>query len=198
MALLRYVSHPQVRVSADVPVPRWGLSDVGRRRVEAMCRQPWLATVERLISSDETKALETSAIIAARTGLSIEVRPDLHENDRTSTGFVPPERFEQLADGFFARPDESIEGWETARDAQRRVVDATTDLVAGVAGDVVVTGHGGVGTLLLCHLLGEPVSRDHDQTGRNTAPGGGNAWIYDTDERRVLHGWRPIEHLAPV
>lgn len=197
MAVLRFISHPRVRVSADIPVPRWGLTEDGRDRVETMCRQPWLSRVERLVSSDETKALETAAIIAAATGVPIEVRPDLHENDRSSTGFVPPDRFEQLADAFFAHPDRSVEGWETACDAQGRIVAATADLVAENAGDVVISGHGGVGTLLLCHLLGEPIGRDHDQNGPPAAPGGGNSWTFDLAARRVVHGWRPIEQSIP-
>ncbi len=187
-----------MRVSADIPVPRWGLTDAGRDRVAVMCRQAWLSRVGRLVSSGETKALETAAIIAAETGLPIEIRRDLHENDRSSTGFVSPSRFEQLADAFFAEPDRSIEGWETARNAQRRIVEATADLVAGSAGDVVISGHGGVGTLLLCHLLRVPISRSFDQTGPPAAPGGGNCWTFDCDEHRVVHGWRPIEQPVDV
>ena len=30
-----YLSHPQVKIDANVPVPQWGLSDVGRGRAEA-------------------------------------------------------------------------------------------------------------------------------------------------------------------
>lgn len=195
MALLRFISHPQVRVSADIPVPRWGLTDAGRRRVAAVATQPWLNSVERLISSDETKALETAAIIAAEAGLPIEVRIGLRENDRSSTGFVPAWRFEQLADAFFAEPDTSVEGWETSLDAQTRVVNATSDLFASPGGDVLISGHGGVGTLLLCHLLGITISRDRDQNGPTSAPGGGNHWTFDCDTGQVLHGWRPIEEL---
>lgn len=182
-------------MSADIPVPRWGLTDAGRRRVAAVATQPWLASVQRLISSDETKALETAAIIATETGLPIEVRSGLRENDRSSTGFVPPSRFEQLADAFLAEPDTSVEGWETSRDAQARVVKATSDLFTKPGGDVLISGHGGVGTLLLCHLLGIPISREHDQNGPTCASGGGNHWTFDFVAERVLHGWRPMEEL---
>jgi len=191
--MLRYVTHPQVRVSAQVPVPRWGLTDQGRQRVSLLCEQPWWVTTTRLVSSDETKALETAAIIAARTGLPIEVRAGLHENDRSSTGFVPSDRFEQLADQFFAHPDRSVEGWERARDAQRRIVEGTADLVGDGEGDVALCGHGAVGTLLLCHLLQVPIGRTEDQNGPDAAPGGGNVWVLDRGTGRILHRWRPIE-----
>lgn len=193
MSTVYFVSHPQVRVSADVPVPRWGLTDRGRQRAEAMCAQPWVQTATRLVSSDETKALETAAIIATATGLPIEVRSGVRENDRSATGFVPPDEFEQLANAFFAHPDESVRGWETSRAAQRRVVEATTDVLAATDGDVILSGHGGVGTLLLCHLLGVEISREHDQNHPPAAPGGGNYWAYDCDVQRVLHRWQPID-----
>lgn len=193
MGYLRFVTHPQVRISADIPVPLWGLSDVGRARAAALGSQPWLAHTTRLISSDETKALETAALVAMSTGLAIEVRHDLHENDRSSTGFVAPQRFEQLADSFFADPQTSIEGWETALAAQARVTAATRDLLADDDTDILIIAHGAVGTLLLCDLLGTPITRTEDQVGGDAAPGGGNYWTFDRSTATIVHRWRPIE-----
>ena len=205
MGLLRFATHPQVRISAEIPVALWGLNDVGRSRAAAFAAQPWLSRTMRLISSGETKAIETAAIVAMATGLAIEVREDLYENDRSSTGFVPPDRFEVLADAFFAEPFASVEGWETASAAQARVKDATADLLEGVAtgddGDVLIVAHGAVGTLLLCDLLGAPISRTLDQNGGEAAPGGGNYWTLDRSTRTILHRWRAFdtpENLSPM
>jgi broad specificity phosphatase PhoE len=195
MGYLRFVTHPQVRISAEIPVPLWGLNDVGRSRAEVLAVQPWLSRTTRLISSGETKALETAAFVALATGLSIEVRHDLHENDRSSTGFVPAERFEQLADAFFANPDQSVEGWETADAAQARVQAATSDLLQDGENDVLIIAHGAVGTLLLCDLLGTSISRAEDQVGGEAASGGGNFWTFDRSTATVLHRWRPVEAL---
>ncbi len=196
MGLLRFATHPQVRISADVPVPLWGLSEVGRSRAALLATQPWLARTTRLISSGETKALETAAIVALATGLPIEVRRTLHENDRSSTGFVPPARFEQMADKFFGQPDESVEGWETAATAQIRVKAATDDLLADDDNEVLIVAHGAVGTLLLCDFLGLPITRAEDQLGGEAAPGGGNYWTLDRATATVLHRWRPIDVVA--
>jgi broad specificity phosphatase PhoE len=193
VGFLRFVTHPQVRISADILVPRWGLSEVGRLRAEAMLKQPWLSRTTRLLSSDETKALETAAIVASATGLAIEVRHALHENDRSSTGFVPPDEFEDLADAFFGHPNQSIKGWETSAAAQTRVKAATADLLDDDDGDTVVVGHGAVGTLLLCDLLGVAISRAEDQVGGEAALGGGNYWTFDRSTARVVHRWRPID-----
>lgn len=196
MAILRFVTHPQVRISADVPVPLWGLSETGRTRAVRFAAQPWVRNTMRIVSSAETKALETAAILAMAITVPVEVRDALHENDRSATGFVAPDRFEVMADAFFGSPDVSVAGWETSAGAQRRIVDATADLLTGPPsnpGDIAVIAHGAVGTLLLCHLLQVPISRALDQTGGDAAPGGGNFWSFDLADRRVLHSWRPID-----
>ncbi|MEE9414535.1 MAG: hypothetical protein V3V01_04560, partial [Acidimicrobiales bacterium] len=100
MAKLRYITHPNVAVDRDVPVARWGLSDEGRRRAKAMLHQPWVSSIGRIVSSEETKALETVDLLAAHLDLPFETRPDTGENDRTATGFVPANEFEALADQF--------------------------------------------------------------------------------------------------
>ena len=52
---------------------------------------------------------------------------------------------------------------------------------------MIVVGHGGVGTLLYCHLARLGIDRGHDQ------PRQGNYWSYDRRSGRVLHPWRPID-----
>jgi RimJ/RimL family protein N-acetyltransferase/broad specificity phosphatase PhoE len=195
--LVRYVSHPEVSIDPSVPVPQWGLSDRGRARAEAMLRQPWILRVRRIVSSTETKAIETAAIVAAHLGLQVEARAELGENDRSATGFVPPDRFERLADLFFAHPDDSVEGWETARHAQERVVAASADLFDDDDGDddgdgdTLVVGHGAVGTLLYCAYADLPIDRRHDQRG------GGNLFTIDRAARVALHPWVAIDPWLP-
>lgn len=191
MALLRYVSHPQVQVDPAVPVPRWSLSAAGRERVERMLIQPWLAAVGRILSSPEAKAVETAELLAHHLDLTVEVRERTGEIDRSATGFVAPERHEALAEACFARPDRSADGWERAIDAQTRIVAALADVLGAPGGeqqpDLVVVGHGGVGTLLYCHLAGLAIDRRHDQRGQ------GHYWTYDRSSGDVLHPWVPVD-----
>ncbi len=49
-----------------------------------------------------------------------------------------------------------------------------------------MVAHGGVGTLLLCRLLGVPVDRRHDQ------PGKGSRYCFDAATGQVAHGWRRL------
>ena len=192
MPILYYVTHPQVQIDAAVPVPEWGLSDIGRARAVAMLDQPWVGSIRRIVSSGERKAIETGEILARHLGLAVEVRERMHENDRSATGFLPPPEFEAVADQFFANPHKSIRGWERAIDAQQRIVSEVEAVIdEGGAGDMAFVGHGGVGTLLLLSLSVREISREADQPA-----GGGNYFAYDIGARRVIHGWRPIDRPA--
>jgi broad specificity phosphatase PhoE len=189
MATVYYVSHPQVRIDPAVPVPRWSLSDVGHARMLSVADRPWVRALAAVVSSDETKAIETARLLAAPSGAPVSIREGMHENDRSATGFLPPPEFERMADAFFAQPEVSVRGWERAVDAQARILRETSAaLSAAPAGDVAFSGHGGVGTLLFCALAGLPIQRLHDQP-----PGGGNVFAFDRASRAVLHPWRALE-----
>jgi broad specificity phosphatase PhoE len=192
MGVLRYLTHPQVRMDASVPVPHWGLSDIGRRRVERFKQNAILDETKLIVSSAETKALETAAILAAHLGIPVLVREDAHENDRSATGFLPPPEFEIVADHFFAKPDESIRGWERAIDAQHRIVGVVEAILRDqTSGDLLFVGHGGVGTLLMCQLGGFPIQRVKDQPA-----GGGNLFAFAIEQKKMIHGWMAMEDVS--
>lgn len=191
--MLRYLSHPQVQINPEVPVPQWGLSDTGRQRVLAMRRSPTLAATRLIVSSAERKAIETAELISEVLNVPITIIEASHENDRSATGFLPPPEFERVANQFFAQPETSVRGWERAIDAQARIVGVMNSFVAAHNnGDILMVGHGGVGTLLYCHFAGLGISRDHDQKGG----GGGCFWAMDIASLSVVHGWRVMEELA--
>src|SRR5690606_6532704 len=100
--------------------------------------------------------------------------------------------FERLVDRFFGHPEISAEGWETARAAQARIVAAVGGILAGAdGGSVIFCGHGGVGTLLKCHLAGRPIARREDQREMGN-PGGGNCFGFTFDPPGLLTDWQPM------
>jgi broad specificity phosphatase PhoE len=151
-----------------VPVPRWHLKPSGIARLRHFAARGALEAATSVWASTETKAIEAAGILAAARGLGVRVREDLGENDRSATGFLPPDEFERMADAFFARPEDSVRGWERAVDAQARIVAAVRAVAAAEngAGDILVVAHGAVGALLRGHLLGAPISRALDQPGQ--------------------------------
>lgn len=142
MPIAYYITHPQVQVDASIPVPEWGLSDIGRARVSAMLDRSWVGSIRRIVSSGERKAIETAEILARHLRLAVEVWERMHENDRSATGFLPPLEFEAVADRFFASPHKSIRGWERAVDAQSRIViEVETALATNDGNDIAFFGH---------------------------------------------------------
>lgn len=190
MATVYFVTHPEVVIDPQVPVPDWGLSAIGWERIDAFCRRPELARVTDVFSSDERKAMDCVEAFQRARSLPFSVRDDLRENDRSATGYVAPPRFWEIVDQFFGEPDTSILGWETARDAQERIKAGVAACIAARrgSGDLVIFAHGGVGTLLLCDLLGEPISRRHGQP----ISGGGCYFAFDLANWSLHHGWRDI------
>jgi broad specificity phosphatase PhoE len=191
-----YVTHPQVQIDPDVPVPQWGLSTVGRERAVITAALPWVRSLGRIVSSDETKAVETAQLLADAAGVTVEVHHDMGENDRSATGFLPPPEFEKSADWFFANPTESFKGWERAIDAQTRISNAVFRIIGDQDPKIPIAfvGHGGVGTLLKCRLTGAPISRAADQKGG----GGGNVFAFRLADRTVACDWTPMEHWQGI
>jgi broad specificity phosphatase PhoE len=170
MSVLHFITHPQAVVDPAVPVPQWSLSEAGRRRVEVFAKDPVLGNVGSIWFSDENKAQEAAKILAARLGVSVSLLPALGENDRRSTGFLAPDRFEAAADAFFAAPEKSYRGWERAIDAQRRILGAFEAVLAAPrdpGSDVIVVSHGAVGTLLKCHLRGRQITPEGFHRGNS-------------------------------
>jgi broad specificity phosphatase PhoE len=178
-------------VSRDVPVPQWPLSELGRARMRAGLAQPWIAGITAIYCSSERKAIDSAEILSGHLDIAFREVAELGENDRSSTGFLPPDEFERVADEFFARPEESVRGWERAADAQARIVAAVRSIERQDAsgGPIAVVAHGAVGTLLYCALSGVPISRRWDQP----ANGGGNFYRFTLNPPAAHSGWRPID-----
>jgi len=191
MRTLYFITHPNVVISRDVAVPRWPLSELGRKRMRAGLAQPWVREVTAIYCSTEQKAIDGAGILAQHLGLGFAEIPELGENDRSATGFLPPDEFERVADQFFAAPDKSVRGWERAVDAQARVVRAVEHIakVDKTDGAIAIVSHGAVGTLLYCHLAGEPIDRRRDQPPN----GGGNYYGFTLSPRAVHSWWRAID-----
>ncbi len=153
-------------------------------------RLPWVSQLSRIIASDETKAIETAEILAEKAGIILEVDTSMSEIDRSSTGYLPHVEHEAAADAFFAVPTISFKGWEPAVDAQHRITTAIRRVLTNhdPAMPIAFVGHGGVGTLLKCHLAKQRIARDYDQPA-----GGGNLFCFDLAEMRLTCDWTPME-----
>lgn len=191
---ITYITHPDVVMDPDIPVPQWPLSDKGKARMRAMLKQPWVKDISSVWCSDEQKALDGAAILGRHLGLTPDIHKGLGENDRSSTGFMAQETFMAMRDRFFNEPETNVEGWESAVDAQARIVATVREIVAEHPKEthIAIVAHGGVGALLLTSVMGAKISLALDQPGVSGKVGG-NYFVFDADEWKLSHGWEPID-----
>lgn len=184
MPNLFVITHPEVSVEPGIPITDWCLNSTGRRRATVFASGEILSNVTQVWTSCERKAQETGAILAESQKLPVSFHLGLGENDRTATGYLPEDDFEAAADAFFAHPEDSYRGWETAVEAQKRVHQTVTEIIQmHKAGDIAIVTHGAVGTLLWCKLSGRSIDRRYDQ------PSQGHFWRADISTLKPQSGW---------
>jgi len=194
-----YITHPEVIIDPDVPVVDWGLSQIGRRRATSFAARNLIPKFTPIHSSPEKKALDLAYILAESGSLNVEINTKFGENDRSATGFLEPEQFEAHVEKLFRYPAKSVSGWETANDAQTRIVRAVENTLAthDLSKPIVFAGHGCVGTLLKCHLAKCTIAHSQDQR-MMSHPGGGNVFVFALADRRLLCDWTAMENWKGI
>lgn len=192
MTVVYYISHPEVVMDPSIPIPQWDLSELGRQRLEAMLKQPWLKAVQAIYCSNEQKAKSAARRIAEHLGLEAQIVETLGEIDRSSTGYLPRPELEPVVEALYSHPYEHIRGWERAVDAQQRNIGTLGQIISRLSGDITIAivGHGGVGTLLLNFIKGSQITR------ADAPPGQGYYYAFIWETRRLLHAWKPIDQIA--
>ncbi len=197
MQKVYFISHPEVLIDKEVPVPDWGLSDVGWARLEEMLKQPWVVdgSLGSVFSSNENKARMAADRLAGFLNLEALRLSGLGEMDRSSTGRLDKEEFEHVVNLAFENPEESIRGWERLVDAQERIVTAVDKAIelSDPSKDIAIVSHGGVGTLMICDLKGVEIARSEDQ------PGQGHYFVFENIEdgtKRLVHAWKKIDEIV--
>lgn len=184
-----FLTHAEVVIDPKVPVPDWGLSPTGAARHAGFAKDPAIHGVRAIYSSTERKARQAAAIVGSSLDLSVNEREDLGENDRSSTGFLPEQEFWPVVEAFFAEPDASVRGWESARGAQTRIRQAAQAVMDDAPeGDVLIAAHGGVGTLLRCNLMGIEITKSQSQPHA----GGGCWFAFDRALTGAPTDWKAI------
>lgn len=191
MSTIYFITHSDVFIDANTSITEWSLCERGVKRFQKMLRLDWVKSIAGIYCSTENKAIEGAVILSDFLQLPINTMQELGENDRSSTGYLPALEFEAVANQFFSHPTLSVRGWETAQDAQSRIIAVIHKIVEQNQGNLplAIVSHGAVGTLLLCHLNGWPIARAHDQPGS----GGGNYFSFESDSYKVNHGWCAID-----
>lgn len=132
---------------------------------QAWALREWLEPIHfsRVISSDLSRSQRTARIIVGWRTNPVETLPALREIDLGEwEGFSFDEIRERFPEDFAARRRD-IENWrpphgESFADCFARVNSVLDEILAGSRGNVLLVGHTGVNRLILCSVMGIPVS----------------------------------------
>jgi broad specificity phosphatase PhoE len=180
---LYLVRHGRTQPDPTTAAALWPLSEAGRAETVRLGAHPRWAEVAGFYASPEEKAIETARLLAAPHGQAPTILPKLREVERGSAFFAD---YDAAAREFFARPNESVRGWERAVDAGRRVAGCL-EQIGGRAGDhpVAVVSHGLALTLGLASLvpLDQPLWEFWRQIGFSGVA------VLDLVRRRLVQGF---------
>ncbi|MDR3566434.1 MAG: histidine phosphatase family protein [Syntrophobacteraceae bacterium] len=152
----RYIGHTDLPLTAE-----------GLRQARELAEKLRPTRLSAIFSSDLGRSFETAKIVASLHGLSPTALPGFREvalGDWEGLSFEAvrsryPEEYEKRGlDIVTYRPP----GGESFLDCARRVLPTFYDAVYSTPGDILIVAHAGVNRLLLCHVLGKPLSELFD------------------------------------
>lgn len=158
MGLLYLIRHPHTQIDLSVPAHDWGLSDQGRQQVGDLLEAPFWPHIHTIYPSRELKAITAAKEAALRYEIPIIPRSALGEVDRSA--YVAPDQDAYRANvaNFFAQPDQSAQGWETAAAAGQRFQQEMAQILSWHEADqhVAIIAHGLILTVVTAALLNQP------------------------------------------
>jgi broad specificity phosphatase PhoE len=149
MHTLILIKHSKPEIKADVPAKFWDLSTEGRERAARLAERLTKYAPQRIMSSDEPKAIQTAQIVADIHHIPHHVGQNLHEHDRSNVLANDGQaQFETKVASFFDHPDDLVYGRETAAAALSRFSQALDETINRYPVDTLaVVAHGTVITL---------------------------------------------------
>jgi probable phosphoglycerate mutase len=139
------------------------LDETGRRQAQLVRERLREIEIGRIVSSDLGRAMETARIVAAGKDLTIEAEPALREIHLGEWEGLSVNEVQAAFPGEYERRGRDLEGvrpagGESFRDLLDRVLPVFEALAAGPAPSTLIVAHAGVNRVILCHLLGMPLS----------------------------------------
>lgn len=139
------------------------LNEEGLRQARLLQQKFDKVHIDAVFCSDLVRACQMVEIMTANKRVTITARQDFRE---ISVGEWECCTFADIAQRF---PDEfkargadianyRIPGGESFADCAKRVVAAFNEMLTDTKGDILIVGHAGANRVLLCHMLGMPIS----------------------------------------
>lgn len=159
-----FLRHAKTRLDKDSPISKWGLSEEGRKKAEALTASTAFDSIDVIITSDEDKAYETAKPIADRLKKEIIRVEELNELDRDKGGFLEKEEFDRTLQFALTNQNKSIHRWETAKHALERFSKKIDEINKKYNHkNILIVSHGCVVNLYFAKLL-DKLNRVYERT----------------------------------
>lgn len=125
---LTLIRHSKTILEPNVPNPLWQLSDEGIALATELSKKDVIQDIDVMYTSLQTKALQTSLILAKDNHIQIKTNPDLTELTSITIEFFSDyeEKVRQLYAGEVSR----INGGETLEEGRKRFNSAIESIVS--------------------------------------------------------------------
>jgi probable phosphoglycerate mutase len=150
----------QRRYIGQIDLP---LTEEGIKQAQNLQRRFERVDISAIYSSDLSRSTLTAKIIAGSRRIPVVVRKDLREVCMGEwEGCTFGDIARRFPEEFKARGSDIVSyrvpGGESFADCGQRVIAALEEILASSSGNIVITGHAGGTRLLLCHMLGMPIT----------------------------------------
>lgn len=134
------------------------LNSEGRKQAAAAAEELAGVPLDRVVSSDLARSIETAELVCASHGLNVEALPELREIQPGRLADIPPQDRERLFVGAFTEGislDTPFLAGETFGALMDRVLPCLLRLLADPSWKhLLMVAHGGVNRVILTHALG--------------------------------------------
>jgi probable phosphoglycerate mutase len=138
------------------------LNERGHYQAEACARELAAVPIDRIVSSDLPRSLETARVLAAGRNVTVEPQPALREIQPGRLADLPPDGVERAFLGAFASGlgrDTRFLGGETIGSLVDRALTCWRNTLSDPAWrQLLIVAHGGVNRAILTHVLKSDLS----------------------------------------
>lgn len=151
-------SDKQLIGQVDVP-----LTDAGLRQAHNWSKELRSTNLERIYASDLQRCRLTAEILAQDRDQSVDLLPQLREISLGEWDGLSRHEVEERFPGEWGKRGADLAGYrppagESFADLQARVVPAFLGIIEQAQSDVLIVTHAGVNRVILCHILGAPLT----------------------------------------
>jgi len=142
---ITFIRHSKTAVKPEVPIPLWGLSEIGISKANELSEQDTIRQLDVIYSSLQTKAIETMLLLAKPNLIPMKTHEGLAEVSSFTNGFEANEDiYMKQVEQYYSHEIDRIDGGETINEALTRFMNALESIVTNesVTANIGIVTHG--------------------------------------------------------